>query len=128
MSTYIEFKNVNVCSICLQDLNQDIDILFCKHIFHKSCISQWEDINNKCPICRDTIMREKIVNDDHNCIDKNKYILLYLLILCACSIMVLLTILFINDFIDYKYFTYNLVVTFMLSTNILIVLLLNYFI
>jgi len=40
------------CSICLNNLNNIVIQLKCKHYFHKKCIIQWLDINKTCPLCR----------------------------------------------------------------------------
>ena len=44
------------CQICLQNDNNEIYELKCKHIFHKTCITEWylsDNCNNcNCPICR----------------------------------------------------------------------------
>lgn len=41
------------CSICLESLNTSISTKTkCNHDFHESCIDNWLDIQNKCPICR----------------------------------------------------------------------------
>lgn len=48
------------CSICLTTLtkkNSNLKKLKCGHIFHYDCINKWynEDINGRCPYCRETI-------------------------------------------------------------------------
>ena len=48
----------NECSICLTTLtNSNLKKLKCGHIFHYDCIYKWynEDINGRCPYCRDFI-------------------------------------------------------------------------
>lgn len=48
----------NECSICLTTLtNSNLKKLKCGHIFHYDCIDKWynEDINGRCPYCRDYI-------------------------------------------------------------------------
>lgn len=42
------------CSICLMDVAQDQDgiLVPCGHIFHESCIMQWFNLHNSCPVCR----------------------------------------------------------------------------
>ena len=50
---------VEMCSICLDDLDKDIVILKCQHKFHSPCIKEWvlSDCkkNNTCPLCKKTI-------------------------------------------------------------------------
>ena len=43
------------CSICLEEMSNDILILSCKHEFHKKCVQRWCLENNICPICRTTV-------------------------------------------------------------------------
>ena len=55
---YIEAKcegKIDDCSICLNkiDIDEDIIILPCCHRYHKSCILQWFNQQNTCPICRE---------------------------------------------------------------------------
>lgn len=40
------------CSICLEEMITDIQVLTCKHEFHKKCVQRWCLENNVCPICR----------------------------------------------------------------------------
>jgi hypothetical protein len=50
------------CVICLETLEEDSKVLACNHSFHSSCISEWENNKNECPICREPI--HKIVVTD----------------------------------------------------------------
>ena len=38
------------CSICLEDLKNNLIITPCKHQFHLNCLKKW--IKNSCPLCR----------------------------------------------------------------------------
>ena len=40
------------CCICLKKIDADETITICKHYFHKKCLNQWIEYNNKCPVCR----------------------------------------------------------------------------
>jgi hypothetical protein len=41
------------CSICLESFrNKELYISTCKHKFHKTCINQWFETDNRCPLCR----------------------------------------------------------------------------
>jgi hypothetical protein len=49
-----EDKEQLCCSICLENfvIHEIIYELQCMHIYHKSCITKWLDINKNCPYCR----------------------------------------------------------------------------
>ena len=41
------------CSICLEENNQDdLEVTECNHSFHRSCLEQWFERANNCPLCR----------------------------------------------------------------------------
>ena len=59
-----EQEQVNKCSICLENIINNIQTELCGHIFHISCIEQWlnsrndeEHKQNTCPECR-MVIRE----------------------------------------------------------------------
>lgn len=41
------------CAICIEDYkdNDEIGILFCNHMFHKNCMTDWNKNSNRCPLC-----------------------------------------------------------------------------
>ena len=44
------------CSICSYKITTANEkILSCKHVFHETCITNWKNINNTCPLCRAAI-------------------------------------------------------------------------
>jgi hypothetical protein len=43
------------CSICLEDLEDDLVYTLCGHTYHKKCISRWQKNKNNCPLCRKKI-------------------------------------------------------------------------
>lgn len=45
------------CSICFDEVNQDIETLNCGHVFHHSCMNHWQE--NTCPMCRQPIVVEE---------------------------------------------------------------------
>ncbi len=42
----------NNCSICWNELIDDLSKLSCNHIFHNSCIENWKNYQPNCPYCR----------------------------------------------------------------------------
>ncbi len=48
-------KSLDNCSICLENIEKGDKIykLHCSHIFHSSCLEQWN--KNTCPYCRSEI-------------------------------------------------------------------------
>ena len=48
----------NECSICHEQLMQDVNVLPCSHRFHNECIEPWITSHNSCPICRAPIVEE----------------------------------------------------------------------
>lgn len=42
----------DICSICLEQLNDNITLRKCNHLFHISCLKNWHKINRNCPVCR----------------------------------------------------------------------------
>lgn len=48
------------CSICYEKLyDKQPEILKCKHQFHKECIREWFERDNRCPLCRDENAMQK---------------------------------------------------------------------
>jgi hypothetical protein len=48
-------NSIEKCSICLEEYRNEEDVvkIRCNHVFHKPCLSKWEEKgNNTCPICR----------------------------------------------------------------------------
>ena len=42
----------DVCTICLEDIEEDKIRLPCDHVYHGNCIQQWLRKKRTCPICR----------------------------------------------------------------------------
>jgi len=53
------------CPICLN--NNTNYITTCSHHFCKECIQSWTEKNNSCPICRRSIILDKIYGEYHGC-------------------------------------------------------------
>lgn len=41
-----------MCTICLGEVDEDSVQLPCNHVFHRSCLEQWFERRNTCPVCR----------------------------------------------------------------------------
>ena len=61
------------CSICLDYLEnyQYIQLINCKHMFHKSCIGEWTQNQNTCPLCRTNISNYFHAKINNNIFNKN---------------------------------------------------------
>lgn len=67
---YGDIKNENFtksrqCNICLEDYQDDEEILLlkCNHYYHKDCITNWiSKESNKCPICKEKVSEGKATN------------------------------------------------------------------
>ncbi|CAD8176704.1 unnamed protein product [Paramecium pentaurelia] len=47
-----EQQGVVNCTICLEDIEENKIQLDCSHFFHKDCINNWIQKQNKCPVCK----------------------------------------------------------------------------
>lgn len=47
--------NEDECSICLEEKQDVITVLLCKHKFHKNCIDKWLKIRLTCPNCNEEV-------------------------------------------------------------------------
>ena len=47
----------NTCAICKSDfeVDENITLLSCDHIFHTDCIAEWVKYKSECPVCRSKI-------------------------------------------------------------------------
>ncbi len=62
------------CSICLENHNHnETTTLSCNHTFGKTCISQWINHKNTCPLCRAIITIPKPVKVDKIVINNRIY-------------------------------------------------------
>jgi hypothetical protein len=45
------------CSICQErvQLNENMSVLPCNHVFHYNCLVKWSDHGRNCPLCREEI-------------------------------------------------------------------------
>ncbi|OUM65520.1 hypothetical protein PIROE2DRAFT_7451 [Piromyces sp. E2] len=72
LEPWIEKSDFNLkkekCSICFEDFKAEASIpfmLICQHYFHFECIFKWccQEDNSKCPLCRETIDKNRIFDD-----------------------------------------------------------------
>lgn len=48
-------ENVEMCSICYEDLTDNVHTLECGHKYHCNCIINWfRNDHSNCPLCNDT--------------------------------------------------------------------------
>ena len=62
----MSINNIDNCAICLNDINindNNIIKLNCGHILHFSCCFNNLNYNNKCPLCRQNIISNDIINN-----------------------------------------------------------------
>ena len=45
-------NNIDRCSICFENMLNDIYRLDCAHRFHKQCVTEWLTRKQTCPLCR----------------------------------------------------------------------------
>ena len=53
--TDVEAAVDTICSICQEEVTSATRLTQCGHEFHPQCISQWFDVNPRCPVCRHDI-------------------------------------------------------------------------
>ena len=41
-----------VCPVCLSEFDDEIGKLSCGHAYCFSCIKDWSDVTNRCPLCK----------------------------------------------------------------------------
>lgn len=54
------------CAICLEGLykNDDtFDLPYCSHRFHSTCIGEWLQNHDSCPLCREILLEENVETD-----------------------------------------------------------------
>ena len=44
-----------LCSICLENVQEDRQTLACGHEFHEDCLREWLALQDTCPVCRATL-------------------------------------------------------------------------
>ena len=78
------------CSICTENINNNIKTLNCKHSYHLECINKWLIIINTCPLCRQIVIDEiKILNNNNIVINNKIKDILYLFIISLLIICII---------------------------------------
>jgi hypothetical protein len=49
-----------LCPICLEEMKEDLVILECGHLFHKTCQDRWMQSSNSCSVCRGQVTQEPL--------------------------------------------------------------------
>jgi ribosomal protein L34E len=45
-------KTDDRCAICFEEMEGEVALLRCKHVYHTACIDRWFAKERSCPICR----------------------------------------------------------------------------
>ena len=45
-------EDEDVCSICIDILEDEVEVMDCSHKYHHDCITEWMKQNPVCPVCR----------------------------------------------------------------------------
>lgn len=63
--------NHGICAICFNKMDEAVEGLYyieeCDHVYHKLCITEWEKIKRKCPICN-TVYVNSVSREDEGVI------------------------------------------------------------
>ena len=65
------------CSICQEIINfcdEEISVLKCGHLFHKSCLQQWLDTRMTCPECRHSVTTDNFVEKIYPSTNEDAYV------------------------------------------------------
>jgi hypothetical protein len=55
----VEAAAETICSICQEEVTSATRLTQCGHEFHAVCISQWFEVNPRCPVCRNDIREHR---------------------------------------------------------------------
>ena len=77
---YEKTNQIDECSICLEEYEngQRVYITKCYHKYHIECLSYWYKKNKNCPLCREHICIDSIIQTTVSNKRKNKSICLFL--------------------------------------------------
>ena len=63
-SIQVVFKEeLQFCSICLDNIDNNLKQTQCNHYFHKECLNKWLNNNNTCPNCREELKKDKKIEN-----------------------------------------------------------------
>jgi hypothetical protein len=48
-------SQTKLCTICMENVNDNMYITKCGHTYHTQCISEWTKKNQSCPLCRSIV-------------------------------------------------------------------------
>ena len=51
----------------IYEIDEQVVILNCEHIFHKSCIIEWLSNSKCCPLCRTNLLTNELLNNNKKC-------------------------------------------------------------
>lgn len=66
-----------MCSICLEEINENGYTTLCGHTFHKNCLSRWFNTDlqrTTCPLCREDIIYDRGINEYYSNLQIKKII------------------------------------------------------
>ena len=61
--TNLKGRDVDNCTICLQNLSKSGYIARCGHIYHQVCIQDWLQKQSTCPLCRNIISDNPVIEE-----------------------------------------------------------------
>ncbi|XP_013601749.1 PREDICTED: RING-H2 finger protein ATL2 [Brassica oleracea var. oleracea] len=64
--TQKEEEESTTCAICLEGLyknDETFDLPYCSHRFHSTCVGEWLQSHNSCPLCREVLLEEYVETD-----------------------------------------------------------------
>jgi hypothetical protein len=67
--------NDDVCAICLNELDESVLSLKCKHKFHEDCVLEWRKKSQTCPLCRNDVKPKNLVDLDTQLDEEHQQIL-----------------------------------------------------
>ena len=61
-SHYCHIHRQITCPVCIENVHKDdVKVLKCSHTFHHECITKWFVESDVCPVCRDDMSHEPLI-------------------------------------------------------------------